>query len=123
MRTADFDADGRDDISALATNGDLLIFKSSGDGFEPPTLIADVQAYTVGDVDGDGLSECIVYTKALQETVIYGSVLKTPSLAKIQDFVGVPLAVGDLNQDGVGDVAFMSEVEKVTVLSVAISNP
>lgn len=124
VRAGDFDADGKSDISALTTSGDLLTFRSTGEGlFAPPQVLEGVGEFAIGDVDGDNRSEVIISTKATQDVLIADNIFDVVEMTKMKDFRGVPLAVGDLNQDNVEDIAFMSQVDDLTVLTVAISNP
>ena len=124
VQTGDFDADGRADISALATNNDLLFFRSLGDGqFAPPQVVADVLVYVTGDIDADGSSEGLIFTAGTRETKIVEDIFAEIKLVDLPGATGAPLGVADLNQDGVGDIAFLSLVDKTTMLSIAISNP
>lgn len=119
----DLDADGRDDVSAMTTSHELLLFRSTGEGqFEAPRVVGDAYLHAVGDVDGDGAAECVVSGKTAAVMVVddpFGA-LKTTEL---EGAVGRPMAVGDVNQDGVGDIAFFSIVNDEHVLTLAVSNP
>jgi len=119
----DFDADGRDDVSALTTSRELLLFRSMGDGqFEAPRIVGDAYLHAVGDLDGDGAAECVVSGKTGAVMVVddpFGALKAT----ELEGAVGRPMAVGDVNQDGVGDIALYSIVDDDHVLTLAVSNP
>ena len=122
--TGDFDADGKDDISTLALSDELLFFRSVGDGqFDPPAIVPDVLTYITGDIDADDSSEGLIYTKSTRQVKIAEDIFGELKLLDLPGATGSPMAVADLNQDGVGDIAFSSSVDKTTVLTVAISNP
>lgn len=125
VQVADFDADGLSDVSALAANDDLLLFRSKGNGqFIPPVVVHDTLRYVVGDLDGDDGAECIIFTRQKRETIVVDDVFGEIKSTTLPGISGLPLAVSDLNQDGVGDVAFMvGGVDEDPTLTVAISNP
>lgn len=119
-----FDEDGFDDLSVQSEDEELLVFRSSGNGqFEGPRIVKGVYAYSVGDVDGDPSAECVVSARTRVVTVVddlFGSLRST----LLPGASGLPLTVGDLNYDGVGDVALVTTtVEGDLVLTIAVSNP
>lgn len=124
VQVADFDGDGLDDVSASTVDDKLVVFRAIGDGqFTKPKIFEDTYVYLVGDVDGDIAAECIVFTHFTRETVVIDDPFGAATRTTLAGVYGVPLAVGDLNADGVGDIAFTALLDDLPVLKLAISAP
>jgi len=103
---ADVDNDGKDEI-IVATQGDqLFAFNEDGtqvSGF-PVALSNDVQGSpAVGDVDGNGQLDIVVYDKSGNVRAIRGNngtALWTRALTSNSNFFGPSPAIGDVNGDG-----------------------
>lgn len=109
--SGDFDGDGVIDLAVMNTDSkDVSILIGAGDG----TFEADVRhrpgirpSYLgIGDLDGDGMDE-LVTVGAGQGLVTSEPYLVSSASLLLSDVFG-PVAVADLNQDGLDDVAARS---------------
>lgn len=111
VRTGDFDGDGRRDFAVLNSySDDISILLGNGDG----TFAQDVRhrpvvrpaRIEVGDLDGDGADELVVQG---DKSVVASSFPHIPSepIVLATEVAG-PLALADLNEDGLLDIAARS---------------
>ena len=112
----DFDGDGKSDMLVYANNvGAFYVATSTGTGFNHqqwlsvPGWAGQDLTITVGDFNGDGKSDLLIYVKSTGQFYVATS---TGSGFNLQQWLSVPgwagqnyqIAVGDFNGDGKSDV-------------------
>ncbi len=129
----DFDGDGDDDLAAIdQLTGEVIVMRSLGDGtFEAPVALwgagpsAPVTALLAADLDGDGRADLAGLRGPLAADFVVWrgradgdfETRKVTPLTLVPVLTGVTVATGDLNGDGIADVALaMASLDKVLVL-------
>lgn len=109
MIVGDFDRDSRADIAASDGAGGLAVYLGAADGSFATAADAstDVRVFAAADLDGDGHLDLVVNGAALGEdtaATLHGNGDGTFA-AKTAQPGGAAVAVGDLDGDGVADIA------------------
>ncbi|MER6949579.1 N-acetylmuramoyl-L-alanine amidase [Nonomuraea sp. NPDC000554] len=129
----DFNGDGKDDIVTFTrgTNADVYVALSTGSGFGTASVWHDFFALNgefpaVGDVNGDGKDDLIVFTQGTSADVYVALSTGTSfgPARKAHDFfapAGEQPRVGDFNGDGKADIATFTSDDLADVY-VALSD-
>lgn len=123
LSTADLNGDGLSDIVLAASSNIILLQQRADGGFEPPVLLAaglNAQGVEAADLDGDGRLDLVVANVGRSDAGATGSasltiLRQTSPGAFVSSSITVPdgarrVAVGDLNADGLPDIALVSIV-------------
>lgn len=125
VQAGDIDGDGDTDIVATATNTGLaFVLRNSGAGtFAPAELIGPTGAsgrFVLADMDQDGLSDIVAASRGQLSNAFDGSVIIRKNLGdakfatRLNLGVGkrpTTVATGDINGDGVVDIASGNSVD------------
>lgn len=122
IEVGDLDGDGADDLVARATEGDVLAFRSLGSSFAAPVVLEKSLAVVVANTDGDPDDELVIFSTEGWLVKVVDKVLTEPSSVVLPDVIGLPLASGDLNGDGIDDLAFREDSDEQGLV-IALSNP
>jgi hypothetical protein len=133
---ADVDGDGRSDLVLAGSGGVALLLQQAGGGFAAPMLLAvgqRIDGVVVADLDGDGRMDLVAVNPGNAPNGARGGASATVFLQTQPGTfaaTAIPVAdgarqvaIGDLNSDGLPDVAVISLVyqslstpSKVTIL-------
>lgn len=121
----DFDHDGRDDaaLSWGVEDPRLAVFRSNGVGFDPPTQVTlpdRSSSVRAGDLDGDGLDDVAVFHPDRNGVSVVAQGVDgleaTATTYAVDSGIGQysdGLDVGDLDGDGLADLAVMGYFQTV----------
>ena len=105
---ADFDHDGKPDVAVRSSRPVFLVFRGRGDAtFEDPVPACRCDVALVADFNGDHRPDLLVREGASAAVRMQrgDGTFAPPSTIQGQAFQG-PVSAGDLNGDGVTDLAF-----------------
>jgi hypothetical protein len=130
---ADFNGDGKLDLSAATDNGIAVLLGNGNGTFQPFTLVPSLLSYDPGDellaladMNGDGKADVVKATQTGLINVALGNgdgtfqqaqAFQIPSILNTESAV-----VGDFNGDGKPDLAFASQSTDVLTILFANGN-
>jgi FG-GAP-like repeat len=119
LNTADFNADGRADLLSFVGEGRAYVSLAQGQGFRAARLTAGPASEDIVDVNGDGVVDKVSGTSGLLHGAFMSQVIVQLGLGdgrfgrsilshvrddKVASGIG-DIAVADINEDGIPDVA------------------
>ena len=123
VSVADINGDGRTDIALAAQDSLVILYQKATGGFEPAVVFAagiNTQGVAVADVNGDGRADLVAANTGNAPSGGTGGAsvsILLQSSPGIFVATQIPVAdgarrvaIGDLNQDGIPDVAVVSMV-------------
>ncbi len=144
IAVGDFNSDGKPDL-AITNEASLTILLGNGDGTftpipESPATGSGLSAIAVGDFNSDGKPDLVVISENYTMTILLGNgdgtftpTAPSPATLNVPEFNSyTPIEVGDLNADGIPDLAIVSnnsvwilfgKGDGTFTMPVAIPNP
>lgn len=123
VSVADINGDGRTDIALAAQDRIVIFYQKASGGFEPAVVLGAgfaTQGVAVADLDGDGRSDLVAANAGNAPSGASGGasvsiMLQTSPGSFVATQIPVAdgarrVAIGDLNQDGIPDLAVVSMV-------------
>jgi len=111
MATGQFDSDTSDEIALAFAGSGAWVHDGLGIGANTQVQPSDVTSLTVGNVDGDALSE-VIYSLDLTPDTWDGVYVDHAAIGdagvhnRFQSWIGGAMATGDFEADGMDDVVF-----------------
>ena len=132
IAVGDFNGDGKADL-AIANwgNSTVSVLLGNGDGTfsastSSPATVSNPGSMTVGDFNGDGIPDLAVTNTYLDSVTVLlgdgdGTFAAAPTITGISGgYSGLSVASGDFNQDGITDLAVLSQGDGVSPSTVKV---